>query len=401
MPSRRRFLSTLGTTGTAVLAGCTDSGESVYSPGTDSDTEWPMPAYDRGFSAYNPDAAAPRDGVTERWSTEIPPLPRHPVVAAGTVLVPTISGVVALDVGTGEERWRHGSEHSRARAAVVDGGTAYVSFGDPRGLVALDVETGDQQWHVQTTGYVDAAPTFDREHDSLYVGDDTGRLYEIDSTSGEVTDRTEVFGPVTALAHNGLLLVGTGGGEVYNFRVGGRPFTGQWRRRVVGAVTALVSSYGNTYVATWGGPVYRLQGGPDAGSNRWEADRGAVGGLAAAHRDVVGWDLSGLRTFDARTGNVRWDMEGRFTGTPAIAGDTVYVGRRTRGEDGTGFVAAYALSGGGGILSLGSEDKRWQYDVESDRSVGGIAVADGAVFASTKGLLRDDSGPRMYALDPA
>ena len=235
MPSRRRFLTTLGMTSIASLAGCIDFGEATYSPGTDADTEWPMPAYDRGFSAYNPDAAAPRDGVTERWSTAIPALPRRPVIAAGTVLVPTASGLVALDVGTGEERWRHGKADSRARTPVVHDGTAYVGLVDPPGLFALDVETGDQQWHIKNIGYDEAAPTFGVDYDHLYVGG-VGEVSQIDPTTGKVTARTEVFGSVTALAHNTSLLVGTEGGEVYSFSVGDRGFSDQWRLKVVGSV---------------------------------------------------------------------------------------------------------------------------------------------------------------------
>ena len=400
MSSRRRFLTILGTTSTASLAGCIDFGEAAYSPGTDADTEWPMPAYDRGFSAYNPEAAAPRDGVTERWSTEIPVLPRRPVIAAGTVLVPTASGLVALDVGTGEERWRHGKDDSRARASVVHNGTAYVGLADLAGLFALDVETGEQQWHVENIGYGKAAPTFGVDYEHLYVGG-AGEVSQIDPTTGEITARTEVFGSVTALAHNTSLLVGTEGGEVYSFSVGDHGFSAQWRRKVVGSVRAIVSFDSDIYVATWGGPVYRLQGGPDAGSSRWKAERGAVGGLAAASRDVVGCDLSGLRTFDAHSGDVKWGREGEFTAAPAIAGDTVYIGGETEDKGGSGFVAAYALSGGSGVGPLQVGGKRWQFDVESDRPIGpGIAVADGAVFACTEGL-KGDTGPQMYALDPA
>src|SRR6056297_2359668 len=164
MPSRRRFLTTLGVTGSALLAGWTAAGESAYSPGTDTDTEWPMPAYDRGYTASNPDAAAPRDGVTERWSTDISRVPRRPVIAAGMVLVTTASGLVALDVESGEERWHYGTDEDAQNvpttAPVVHDGTAYVGVEKPDGLIALDVETGTEQWHVETTGSVWAAPTF-------------------------------------------------------------------------------------------------------------------------------------------------------------------------------------------------------------------------------------------------
>lgn len=405
MPSRRRFLATLGTTGSTVLAGCIASGESAYSPGTDVDTEWPMPAYDRGFTAYNPDAAAPRDGVTERWSTDIPRVPRRPVIAAGTVLVTTASGLVALDVESGEERWRYGtdegSQNEPTTAPVVHDATAYVGVTDPQGLLALEVETGIEQWHVETAGHVGAVPTFGSDHESLYAGDDTGVVYRLDPTSGEVTARTEVFGSVQTLAHHHTsLLTGTWTGEVYAFStLADDTFVPSWRRKVVGNVNALADVGGQVYVGTARSRLYRLETSAGTGSSRWEAEPGSSGGLAVASRDVVVSGPTALRMVDSNTGDVEWKREGEFTAAPAIAGDAIYVGGTT--EDGSGFVAAYPLSGGSGLNPLGSGSERlWEFDVGSGAPVEGIAVADGAVFACTEDL-QGGSEPRVYALDSA
>lgn len=399
MPSRRRVLTSLGMAGAAGLAGCTGRDESRYSPGTDDTTEWPMPANDRGFSAYNPDAAAPREGVTERWSTEVSGLgpTACPVVAAGRVLVPTSGALVALDIATGDEHWNHGQEQPWSSAPVVRDGTAYVGFADQRGLVSLDVETGDERWRVETRGAIKTAPTFDMGQDNLYLGDDTGRVYRITPATGEVTLRGEVFGPVTALAHGRSLLVGTESGEVYNLFPHHGTFTGLWRRKVGGWVTALtVARDGDIFVGTFGGPVYRLADGGGVGAIRWKVDRGGTH-LAATGGDVVGSDGAGLRTFDARTGTAGWEREGYYGAAPAIAGDTIYVGGGEKGENGNGFVAAYPLSGGTSIGPLSFGGKRWRFTVDS-AVMEGVAVADGAVFATTQS--RTESPSRVYALDP-
>lgn len=399
MPSRRRVLTTVGTAGAAGLAGCTALDESNYSPGTDSTAEWPMPAYDRGFSAYNPDAAAPREGVTLRWSTEVPSMvTARPVVAAERVLVPTATALVALDLTTGEERWRKGQDQPWTSAPAVHDGTAYVGFAVQPGLAALDVETGDQQWRVETSGFVKTAPTFDHGYDALYVGDETGGIYRIDPANGEIKLRGGVFGPVTTLAHSLSLLVGTESGEVYNLYLHQGEFTGLWRRKVDGKVTALTAGRGGPiFVATFGGPVYRLRGGAHVGTSQWEAEQGATH-LAATDADVVGSDYGGLRTFDAGTGTTGWEREGHYDAAPAIAGDTVYVGGGEKGGNGNGFIVAYALSGGTGIGPLTVGGKRWRFDVDS-AVMEGVAVADGAVFAITQGPKKSPS--RVYALDAA
>lgn len=414
MTDRRRFLTALGTAGTAAIAGCSDptaesshspqSDEETYSPGTDAQAEWPLPAYDQQFTACNPDAAAPRESVSERWSVELDgAMPRRPVVAAGKVLVATDAGLVALTVESGEESWRYESEDDgpvRMTAPIVRDGAVYVGVDDPRGLLALDVENGTKQGHASTTGFVDTAPTFGRGGRFVYAGDDTGHVYQIDTTSGEIAARTEVFGGVTAIVSSfSTVLVGTRGGEVYSLYRSGEVLTGYWRRRVDGKVTGLAARNDGVYVSTWGGPVYRLTNSDRAGATRWKTDRGATDGIAVAAHDVVGMDASGLRTFVSRTGDDRWNREASFTAAPAVAGDTIYVGGVTAGDDGTEFVAAYPLRGGGdrGPLRPGSE--RWRFDVDGIPGAG-IAVADGAVFACTGGL-SSEGGPQVYALGPA
>lgn len=399
MPSRRRFLSAAGTGTAAVLAGCTGIDSAAYSPGTDTESEWPMPAYDRSYTAYNPDAAAPRDGVTERWSTPIRHPSGRPVVAAGTVLVPTMAALLALDLETGEERWRFGGEQPWPTTPVVHDGTAYVGFADETGLSALDVETGTEQWRVETTGTVGAPPTFGHGNDRLYVGDDVGTVYLIDLSDGAVRIRDEVFGSVSAVAHHLTPIFATESGEVYGLYDHHNEFAGRWRQKVDGMVTALTVRENLIYAATFGGPTYCLTD-DRVGTTRWEAERGPID-LATTGADVVGTDGGGLQLFDARTGEAGWERDGAFDAAPAIAGDTIYVGGEVGSsfdENSRGFVAAYELGGGTGIGPLRFAGERWRHEVDST-VMEGIAVADGAVFAVTADV--GDSRGRAYALDPA
>lgn len=320
------------------------------------------------------------------------------MVAAERVLVPTADALVALDPTTGEERWRKGQDQPWTSPPAVHDGTAYVGFAFQPGLAAPDVKTGDEQWRVETSGFVKTAPTLDHGYDALYVGDDTGRVYRIDPANGEIRLGGEVFGPVTTLAHRRSLLVGTESGEGYVLDPHQGEFTGVWRRKVAGKVTALTTAPdGAIFVATFGGPVYRLRDGAHVGTRRWEAEQGAIH-LAATDSDVVGSDYGGFRTFDAGTGTTGWEREGHYDAAPAIAGDTVYVGGGEKGGNGNGFIAPYALSGGTGIGPLTVGGKRWRFDVDS-AVMEGVAVADGTVFAVTQGPKKSPS--RVYALDSA
>lgn len=70
----------MGTASVNGIAGCGALSDSKFTAGTDECAEWYMPAYDRGFSVLNPDAAPPRNGVTERLTAEIPSPSARPVV---------------------------------------------------------------------------------------------------------------------------------------------------------------------------------------------------------------------------------------------------------------------------------------------------------------------------------
>lgn len=107
MSSRRSLLAGTGSVATAAIAGCLDASASEVSPGTDADTDWPMPDYDVHATAYAPDAVAPRSSPTERFSLETASPTDRPVVADGVVYLPTMAGLLALDATDGTERWTY------------------------------------------------------------------------------------------------------------------------------------------------------------------------------------------------------------------------------------------------------------------------------------------------------
>jgi outer membrane protein assembly factor BamB len=394
MPSRRHLLGA-GAAGLATLAGCSALDESPYSPGTDAESEWPMPGYDRGYSAYARDAAAPRTNVTERWSTEIRSPSGRPVVAEGLVFAPTVTGLLALDAATGEEVWSYApSEQPWPTSPVVHDGTVFVGFGDQHHLAALDAATGEKAWQHDTRGNVRTAPTLSYDGHRVVVGDDTGMVYLVEPDRGAEYASFEVYGPVRALAFEGGPLVGTEGGEVYALFEDSRySLIGLWRRKLDGMITAISAAGSVLAVGTFGGPVYRLQDGAHAGRSRWEYDFTA-NHLANTGSDVVGVNPSGLATLQYRTGSVEWKKETGYEAGPAIAGDTLYVGGGDR--DGKSYVDAYPVEGGLGVADYRLGDRGWRFRTDSPVTEG-LAVADGAVFALTAG--GEDTSPKAYALE--
>ncbi|WP_323676171.1 PQQ-binding-like beta-propeller repeat protein [Halorubellus sp. PRR65] len=392
MPSRRDLLATSGAVLAATTAGCLGDvdGGSTQDPGTDDDTDWPMPDHDARGSSYAENAVAPRSSPSERFAVETSwPIDR-PVVADGTVYLPTMPGLMAFDASDGTERWRFstdGDGGERFRSPAVHGGTVYVTA-EP-GLLALDASDGTERWRVETPGRVQAAVAVSRDWKTLYVGDDTGAVYRV-ALDGTVEWRTEVFGPVTRIVVDviGGAYVGTGGGEVYRVYDG----DGLWRKRVPGKVTALaLDDGGGPYVSTFGGGVLRLQDGAHAGRPRWHAEDGPVAhrSFALAGDGVFGSDMAGITRLDRRTGERDWRLDGDHGAGPAAAGDTVYVG-------GDGAVTAYKLGGGVGQGGSRIDPRRWTYDL-GERGARSVAVADGALFVP---VLGGEEGPtELVALE--
>jgi outer membrane protein assembly factor BamB len=387
----------------AALAGCRTLDGDAPSPGTDDDTEWPNHGADTAGTAYVEDAAAPRDGATERWAVQVPWVSDRPVVAAGLVFLPAATALVAYDVSSGEELWRYSPpEHDQPwfHSPAVADGLVYATFREDDGAVALDPTDGRVRWRADV-GRVSAPPLPVGTGDArrVVVGQRSGRVSLLDGL-GTVLWHEDLFGPVTTLhgetpSLGPTVYAGTEAGEVYCLYDSGDGPVGLWRRKIDGAVASMAVD-GDVYASAWGGKLYRLRDGLHTGRSAWTTEEGgtSTGGLVLAD-DVYGKNLAGLSAVDPRTGDTAWTVhagnEYDFTAAPAAAGDTLYVGREAE-------VVAYKLNGGIGVGGTRIEPTRWHHELGSAPTEG-LAVADGAVFAATAGT--DEANPRLHALDSA
>lgn len=398
MPSRRRFLA--GTAaGCAALSGCAGSRDApTHSKGTDETTEWPYPDYGPDSTAYSPDAAGPRDGVSERWTANIHMATGRPVVADGIAFAPTTDGLVALDLDSGDEQWTFSLERDPWTASpTVRGDTIYVGCAGEDGLWALDAATGEERWRLETRGAVRAEILPYQNGERLYAGDDTGRVYVVDAAEGTVERTYDAVGPVTALGSGRTtVVVGTEGGQVYELYDDGEEFYPFWQRRVEGGVQDLaIDDGGSVVVSVFGDYVYKLQGGAHAGSSRWEAEFTA-NDFVAAKSHIVGTNLARLASIEERSGEKQWSRSGDYGCAPAGAGDTFYVGGDYEGGKEGGYLAAYPLGESGGLF-FDTPERRWKRDLPGVPT-GGLTVADGALISTTR---RENDGTRLRVFDPA
>lgn len=381
MSSRRQLLAGLGALGGVALAGCSTVASDRFAPGEDPNTDWPMPRHDPGNEAYAPDAAAPREPPTERWTYDGGFDARTPAVADGTVYVPTAEALIALDSTDGTARWRFApDEQPWPSSPVVHDGTVYVSMVDEDSVHAVDVESGEERWSFGGDADVQAAPGLLAgdivNEPAVLVGDANGRVAALEPDTGARRWTVDCFGSVRALAYRSpTLYVGTTSGEVYAYyadgEADGEPPSERWRRQLKGRVEAVVPTANGIAVASFGGPLVALRSG-NAGAEAWTAARGRAGS-APVHTGTwfysSGYDaLSATRGYDGETG---WRASVPLGSAPPVAaGDTLYAAGETS-------VHALALDGDGPLSGV----KRWSHPVPGG-GVQGLAVADGALFVA-------------------
>lgn len=211
----------------------------------------------------------------------------------------------------------------------------------------------------------------------VYVNGD--RLYALDAGTGEVVwDHAIYFasgsppavvdGTAYVASRHALLALGTAdGSRRWDFSFG------NWTLHAP-AVTGSSLYFGTTKAgAGFEGRVYALDA--KRGTVRWKTDvgRGVLPPFTlAADDDTVYAGKERVYALDRRDGSVRWtfDSEDSTFGTPAVHGDTVYVGSVAAGNTG----AVYALD-----AETGSE--RWR--VGTGLTAKSLAVDGETVFVAS------------------
>jgi outer membrane protein assembly factor BamB len=305
----------------------------------------------------------------QRWKRRTGSVSAPAVAARGVVFVGTDDGVMlALDAQTGAERWRHASAGPILEAPVLvatpsatPGASAAVTlaFANEAGqVIALDAATGAPRWQ-----------------------------YAAEKTSQEYTLR----GHAGLALHDGLLFTGFANGTLVALRAENgsvawlTSLAGDAQRFVDVDATPLV--VGDTlYAASSSGGAWALDAA--TGLVRWrtrlgapgDVPEGAVGGLATdGERLFVGVADRGIHALDL-AGNVLWRQGTRGGGEPAalvvsedyllyaLADAGLYVADRRTGEvlqyfdPGDGVSAAplispadvlYVLSNRGVLYAMG------------------------------------------------
>ncbi len=107
-----------------------------------------------------------------------------PVAVGDVVYVTAVNTAYALDLQTGTEVWKYGTDRFPARgfAPVIDDGAYYFAPDDH--LYALDTSTGDPVWTYQLDSMASTAPVV--AEGAVYVASENGGFYALDQQTGGV-----------------------------------------------------------------------------------------------------------------------------------------------------------------------------------------------------------------------
>lgn len=340
MPSRRRFLATLGAATLGGLAGCAASTDDPPAPATPPlDPERHVYGADGDWSSFGCNAGntrsvhgidpgdAPVDGVSEDWRVPVTELQRTPpVVADGFVYLPTRSGLRVYDASDGTERWH---ADGITDPPVVRNGTVFAADRRANAVRALAADSGEEHWTVET----DAPPVGPSMYPGrpLVVGAGE-RVAGLDPATGETIWSRRLFGPVTSsppVWSGHAVAVATEAGELALLTLADG--TGIRRFRLPAAPVGPPSADTDAvYVTCRDGMTYALQ--LDAGSRErrlWSVETGwSPGGIGLDSGLVFAGTAGELHAVDDDSGEVRWTHQiGDWRHTaPAIGRDTLFVG---------------------------------------------------------------------------
>lgn len=269
-----------------------------------------------------------------------------PAVVGDFVYIGAYDGTVyAFERRSGLLAWRYklGYQVGSSPAVVPEWGVVYSAHEEsPNGggfIVSLDARTGQEIWRTHTEGHPHSSVAIDVERRRLFVGDNLGYLYAVDTGTGQYDwteklaedGKTDIKTTPSVLLDRGLVVFGAWSGKVYALDEA----TGQtaWQHEIGGRImasTAYLPMRGIVYAASPVGKLVAIDARD--GHELWSFDAHvrlysspAVSGDGRAV--VFGGEDGNIFAVRADDGQQMWKLHlgTSVTGSPTLAGNRVYV----------------------------------------------------------------------------
>lgn len=229
------------------------------------------------------------------------PILSRPTVQGGVVYVANVDDAVyALDVATGELKWRHAHKLDAGRAAELElygappptivGDTVYVGFSDGF-LVALGVADGSPRWEagVGEGAYPDLIAPALVAGNGVIVGGFSQPLVHLDPATRGIAWRLE-FGIARALVAQGDAVYAPGtDGKLRKVDARTGAVAWEWDSATSGVLGSAIVAPVGLFLPSSEGSLYLVD--PATGALKWTFDPGILVEGIAATPTLVGRDL--------------------------------------------------------------------------------------------------------------
>ena len=246
-------------------------------------------------------------------------------LSGSRIVVPTLTGVSALDITDGREAWTVPAVYGCRAAPAIVGGTAFVALRN-QGVLGVDVRTGETLFErkLAPQGALLA------DTDLLVTGTEDGELRSLDPVTGKdrwhvMLGGAPVMGPT--LAAPGVLVVMAKDRTIQALRVGDGSRVWTIRAGFQSPSESIASAAGRIFVTDTAGFVRSY----DAATGRelWNRCEGFKEmGAPAASADAVCFGARGrLVCRDAASGDYLWriDVDRHESSSPVAAGGSLFV----------------------------------------------------------------------------
>ena len=140
----------------------------------------------------------------------------RPVVSKGTVIVMINETLHALDLQTGQLRWRYSAGAIAAFELSIGAGLVYLATANSNTLQAVDIATGSAKWKLPASNDQLSAPVY--YNGVVYVGDSVGRFSAVNADTGVHLWQTQVNGALVSsefFFEDGIAYFTAGDGRTY------------------------------------------------------------------------------------------------------------------------------------------------------------------------------------------
>lgn len=313
------------------------------------------------------------------WKYEVPggAFEATAVLDGGALYLGDLDGAFyALDLATGQLRWKQPGEIGYAAAAGVRDGRVYV--GDIEGRFhSFDAATGEKRWTFEAEAEINGGPNF--QGDRVIFGSQDARLYCLDGKTGQLVWKHETDDQIRCFPSlvGGNFLVAGCDGSLHAIRATDGKEVG---KIAIGAPTGSTPAKlgQRVYFGTEGAEFLAVDLDKSEIAWRFRARRTSHSfrSSAAVQKDYVvfGGRDRRVHALDPTTGEKRWEFatQGYVDGSPVIVGQRVFVGS----QDGR----LYAID-------LKSGEKVWEYQAGGRFTASPAVAAGRLVIANENGIV--------------